>query len=247
MGAVVSVENLVKRYKDAEANAIDKVGFQVESGEFFSLLGADGAGKSTLIHILCSLITQTEGTVTIKRRDIGEENPDIASDIGVVFQNPVLDKLLTVYENLMVRGSFYNLDKKELQEHIAVLAHRLSLEAFLKRPYGRLSIAQQRTCEIARALVSRPQLLLLDEPATGLDLSDRHGLEEVIEHIHQSADMTIILAASSIEEVERADRVALLDRGRILCIDTPQNLKERHAEDFRALFSDGNEEKEAQS
>jgi len=234
----ISAKDLVKRYKDASTNAVDGISFDVKSGEFFALLGVNGAGKSTTINMLCTLIEKTAGAITVNGFELGKEDASIRQSIGVVFQSNVLDDLLTARENLMTRASFYGLEKSEIQRRITDLSVHLSMKDFLDRPYGKLSGGQRRKCDIARALIQRPKLLFLDEPTTGLDPQSRIDLWDTIQQIRKSEDMAIVLTTHYMEEADGVDRVAIIDEGRIAVIDTPHNLKSLYSKDTLTLYAD---------
>jgi multidrug/hemolysin transport system ATP-binding protein len=238
----IIAEDLVKRYKGAKTDAVDGISFDVESGEFFALLGVNGAGKSTTINMLCTLIEKTAGQACINGFELGKEDMDIRRSIGVVFQSNVLDDPLTAYENLMVRASFYDLGKREMKWRILDLAERLSMEDFLDRPYGKLSGGQRRKCDIARALIQRPKLLFLDEPTTGLDPQSRIDLWDTITQIREADDMAIVLTTHYMEEVDGVDRVAIIDEGQIAVVDTPHNLKAQYSKDTLTLYVDSGKE-----
>ena len=238
MSTAITVGDLVKRYKGASSNAVDAINFEVESGEFFALLGVNGAGKSTTINMLCTLIAKTAGEASVNGFTLGKEDSAIRKSIGVVFQDNVLDDLLTARENLLTRAAFYDLSRKKTDVRIRDLAGCLSMEEFLDKPYGRLSGGQRRKCDIARALIQRPKLLFLDEPTTGLDPQSRIDLWDTIQQIRKTEEMAIVLTTHYMEEADGVDRVAIIDEGKIACIDTPHNLKSNHSTDTLTLFVD---------
>jgi len=233
--AVLSIENLVKRYTGSEVNAVDDVSFEVFAGELFCLLGVNGAGKSTTINIICTLIGKTSGSVILNGLTLGRDDEAIRRSIGVVFQGNVLDGVLTAGENILSRAAFYGYNKTEAAERLENLARRLSMTSFIGRRYDRLSGGQRRKCDIARALLAEPKILFLDEPTTGLDPQSRIELWETIDDIRKNENMTVFLTTHYMEETDTADRVAIIDNGKVLCIDSPQRLKTEHSSDILRL------------
>lgn len=236
MEKILSINNLVKRYAGAGRNAVDDVSFDIYKGELFALLGVNGAGKSTLINIICTLIEKTSGEVWVDGNSLAKNKCLIRKSIGVVFQGNVLDDMLSAEENLICRASFYGMSPRESKKRIASLAVRLSMRGFLKSPYGKLSGGQRRKCDIARALIAEPKILFLDEPTTGLDPRSRIELWDTIEEIRQKDGMTVLLTTHYMEETESADRAAIIDGGRLLCLDTPQMLKTKYSSDELKLI-----------
>lgn len=245
--AVIRIKNLTKQYNSAQVNAVDGISFDVNKGELFAFLGVNGAGKSTTINILCTLLSKTDGEVSICGFDVQKEAEKVKSNIGVIFQNGVLDEKLSVYDNLVIRGALFGIDKKTLSKRIDNLANRLTMTDFLKRPYGKLSGGQKRKCDIARALISNPKILFLDEPTTGLDPQSRADMWQVIKDIRSEFHTTVFLTTHYMEEVSGADRVAIIDKGKLLCIDTPENLKSQYSQDTVKLTAKENHEKEIEN
>lgn len=235
MNVILEIKNLTKKYKTSSKNAVNKINFEVYEGEFFCLLGVNGAGKSTTINMLCTLLEKTDGNVKINNFELGKQDNNIRNSIGVVFQGNVLDNVLTVEENLLSRSEFYGLNKAKARERIDYLAKRLNMLDFMKSRYNRLSGGQRRKCDIARALICEPKILFLDEPTTGLDPQSRIELWETINDIRKTDNMNIFLTTHYMEETEDADRVAIIDNGNILCIDTPQQLKSKYSTDILKL------------
>jgi len=232
---ILQVEHLTKRYKSASSNSVDDIHFEVYSGELFCLLGVNGAGKSTTINMICTLIEKTGGSIVLNGLTLGKDDDGIRQSIGVVFQSNVLDSVLTVEENILSRAAFYGLNKADAKKRMNYLAERLSMTDFLNRRYSRLSGGQRRKCDIARALLAEPKILFLDEPTTGLDPQSRIELWETIEDIRKESQMTVFLTTHYMEETEHSDRVAIMDYGKILVIDTPQRLKTEYSNDILRL------------
>ncbi|MBQ6786448.1 MAG: ABC transporter ATP-binding protein [Lachnospiraceae bacterium] len=229
MSEVIRVEHLKKYFKDVKA--VDDISFSVERGELFGFLGVNGAGKSTTINMLCTLFPPTSGKVEICGYELGKQNEEIKKHIGVVYQNNCLDKLLTVKENLLLRGSLYETDKKKLLNNIKRVCEILELDGVIKRPYGKLSGGQKRRCEIATALLHTPDILFLDEPTTGLDPATRKSVWSTLKKLQKEMEMTVFLTTHYMEEAARANHIAIMDRGHLVQYGTPFTLKEQFAMD----------------
>ncbi|MEG1981124.1 MAG: ABC transporter ATP-binding protein [Clostridia bacterium] len=243
--SIIKIRDLTKCYS-AGIKAVDGISFDVYEGELFAFLGVNGAGKSTTINILCTLLTKTSGDVLVCGYDVLKEIDKVKDKIGVVFQNGVLDDKLSVYDNLVIRGSLFGINKKTLLKRIENLANRLSMNEYLKRPYEKLSGGQKRKCDIARALISNPKILFLDEPTTGLDPQSRMDMWQVIRDIRDEFHTTVFLTTHYMEEVNGANRVAIIDKGKLLCIDTPENLKSHYSYDTVRLTADKKNQKEVE-
>ncbi|MCI7768168.1 MAG: ABC transporter ATP-binding protein [Oscillospiraceae bacterium] len=226
---VIEAEHLKKYFGDVKA--VDDVSFSVKEGELFGFLGVNGAGKSTTINILCTLLAPTSGSVRVCGRELGREDNEIKRHIGVVYQNNCLDKLLTVKENLLTRGSLYENDRKQLLRSIERVSAILELGEILKRPYGKLSGGQKRRCEIAAALLHSPDILFLDEPTTGLDPAARKNVWETISGLRKETGMTVFLTTHYMEEAAQAEHIAIMDKGHLTRFGTPFELKEKYARD----------------
>ena len=227
MKPILKIDHLVKSY--GSVKAVNDISLEVNEGELFAFLGPNGAGKSTTINVLCTLLKSDAGDISINGYDLGHDDDQIRKDIGVVFQKSFLDNLLTVYENLQTRASFYGLSKSVAKARIDELTEQLSLTEFIHRPYGKLSGGQRRRAEIARALVNHPRLLFLDEPTTGLDPQTRHSIWSYIDELRRKHKMTIFLTTHYMEEAARCDRVCIIDHGVILELDTPTALRLKYA------------------
>lgn len=229
MDNIITVENLKKSYDNIEA--VKNITFNVKKGKLFAFLGPNGAGKSTTIDIISTLLKQDSGKVIIKGYEVGKDDEKIKSLIGVVFQDSLLDNFLTVKENLLIRGSFYGLNKKDLKIAIEKSAKACGVEEFLNRPYGKLSGGQRRRSDIARALINTPEILFLDEPTTGLDPKTRSNIWKIIKEMQKNTGMTVFLSTHYMEEASEADYIIIIDKGEIVAKGTPTQLKDRYSKD----------------
>ena len=225
----VTVEHLCKSY--GEVKAVNDISFTVRKGSLFAFLGVNGAGKSTTINIICSILKKDAGKVTVCGHDLDTQAEQIKNEIGIVFQSSVLDRQLTVWENLDIRASFYGLRRAEKKHNVDEIIELLSLQPILKRPVWNLSGGQQRRVDIARAMVHRPRLLMLDEPSTGLDPKTRLTVWSLIDKIRSETGMTVFLTTHYLEEAEKAGYVVIMDRGQIIAEGTPNELKNRYSYD----------------
>lgn len=223
----ITVEGLTKKYK--EDIAVDNISFEVKEGAFFAFLGENGAGKSTTINMLCTLLEKTSGSVRIFDYELGKEDDQIRNAIGIVFQNSVLDNKLTVKENLLTRGAYYGLSKGQIQERLNPFMDSFELKEIWNRKYEKLSGGQRRRVDIIRALLNNPKILILDEPTTGLDPKSRKVVWDYIEYLRREKHITIFLTTHYMEETRDADNVVILDKGRIVASGTPSELKSRYA------------------
>jgi multidrug/hemolysin transport system ATP-binding protein len=229
MEMVLELRDLKKNY--GEVLAVKGISFHVEKGELFGFLGVNGAGKSTTIQMLCTLLAPSGGSASVCGLELGRDNQEIRKRIGVVYQENCLDKELTVKENLMMRGRLFEKDKKKLMKQLDFVSEVLDMKELLPRRYGKLSGGQKRRCEIGRALLHQPQLLFLDEPTTGLDPATRAAVWNSVEMLRAKTDMTVFLTTHYMEEAAKADHIAVLDAGRVKEWGTPFFLKEKYAAD----------------
>lgn len=229
MESVIKIEGLCKEFGGVKA--VKGIDFEVQKGELFGFLGVNGAGKSTTINMLCTVLKPTAGNAHICGLRLGKNDEDIRKKIGVVYQNNCLDERLTVKENLFIRGALYESNQKKLTENVTRVCEVLRLEEVYKRRFGKLSGGWKRRCEIARALLHKPEILFLDEPTTGLDPATRKIVWESIGHLRREEDMTIFLTTHYMEEAARASHIAIIDAGEIKEYGTPFSLKEMYAKD----------------
>lgn len=231
---IIEIKNLTKSF--GEVKAVNGISLKVKKGELFAFLGVNGAGKSTTIDIMCGLLARDGGKVVIDGVDIDDDMKAVSSKIGVVFQNSVLDGVLTVRENLTYRAALYGIYGTQAKEKIAALAEELEFTDFLDRRLSRLSGGQRRRADVARALINDPSVLILDEPTTGLDPQTRKTMWKVIGQMRQRNDMTVFLTTHYMEEAADADYVVILDSGKVVAKGTPLQLKNSYAGDYITLY-----------
>lgn len=227
MKDIITVSSLKKSF--GKVKAVKGIDFSVKKGSLFAFLGPNGAGKSTTIDILCTLNKFDEGEITIAGYDMNRDAQEIRNRIGVVFQDNLLDKKLTVRENLMIRAGFYHKTKQQKKAAVEAAAKCSEIEEFIDRNYGTLSGGQRRRVDIARALLNTPTILFLDEPTTGLDPQTRKHIWETVERLQKENDMTIFLTTHYMEEAAKADYIVVIDDGLIVAEGTPYELKEKYS------------------
>ncbi len=230
MSTIIEVKNLTKSYGNIKA--VKDISFYVEKGKLFAFLGPNGAGKSTTIDIICTFLKPDKGIVTVDGYVLGKDDDKIRGIIGAVFQDGLLDSLLTVEENLSIRGSFYGLKGQDLAYAVKKATSVTGITDLLNRPYGKLSGGQRRRADIARGLVNTPKILFLDEPTTGLDPQTRKNVWETIQKLRKETGMTIFLTTHYMEEAAEADYVVVIDNGEIAAKGTPTELKGQYASDL---------------
>lgn len=234
MKNIIEITRLNKSFGDL--HAVQDLSFRVREGELFAFLGVNGAGKSTAINILCGQLEKDSGQVILDSHDLDREVDAVKSELGVVFQGSVLDKALTVRDNLESRAALYGITGAAFQKRLSELAELLDFRDLLKRSVGKLSGGQRRRIDIARALLHNPRILILDEPTTGLDPQTRQLLWNAIAGLRQSQNMTVFLTTHYMEEAADADYVVILDSGRLIAEGTPLELKNTYTGDFITLY-----------
>lgn len=233
---IIEVRQLQKSYKDVKAvNGID---FYVEEGELFAFLGLNGAGKSTTIDMLCTFLKLDRGSIKINNYEVGKDDEKIKSLVGVVFQESVLDELLTVKENLITRSKLYNMSKDEFNKNLEEIADITGIREIINRQYRKLSGGQRRRVDIARALINKPKILFLDEPTTGLDTKTRKNVWDMIRTLQKDNNMTVFLTTHYMEEASKADYIVVMDKGVIAAKGTTDELKEKYAKDKMIIYFD---------
>lgn len=231
---IIEIEHLNKTFGDVKA--VRDLSFRVKEGELFAFLGVNGAGKSTTISIMCGQQSKDSGKVVINGADLDESVDSIKRELGVVFQNSVLDRALSVKENLESRAALYGITRDAFDKRLAELAELLDFAGLMKRTVGKLSGGQRRRIDIARALLHSPKILILDEPTTGLDPQTRKLLWSAISRLRKEQNMTVFLTTHYMEEAADADYVVILDSGRIVAEGTPLELKNKYTGDFITLY-----------
>jgi len=227
---MVKVNNLSKNY--ANVKAVRDISFNVGEGDLFSFLGTNGAGKSSTINILTTLLAKTSGEATVGGFDIDREADNVRKLIGIVFQDSVLDDLLTVRENLTFRGSLYGINGTGLKKAVDHAIKITDVSDFADRPYGKLSGGQRRRSDIARALIHMPKLLFLDEPTTGLDPKTRRDIWQLIRNLQKTNGMTVFLTTHYMEEASESDDIVVINKGEIKAHGTPLELKMLYCSDL---------------
>jgi len=234
MAAIIEVKSLKKNYKTFEA--VKGIDFTVEEGSFFSFLGENGAGKSTTINIISTLLKKSFGEIIVNGYEIDKQDQEIRSSIGIVFQNNMLDDFLTVRENVMSRGRMYGISKPVLNQRINELCLSLDAKEIIDKRYGKLSGGQKRKADIFRALIHMPKILILDEPTTGLDPYTRQKVWEVINKLRTEHKLTIFLTTHYMEEAAQSDYIVIIDKGMIKAQGTPEALRLKYSYDRLILI-----------
>ena len=232
----IRIDELSHRYREREA--LRAVSFDVRRGEIFSLLGPNGSGKTTLFRILCTLLRPTAGRARILGFDLEQAPAQVRRRIGVVFQSPSIDGKLTVAENLRHHGRLYGIGSEDLKERMGVTMQRLGVADRAGDRVDTLSGGLQRRVELAKGLLPKPDVLLLDEPSTGLDPAARRELGRYLEELRDRDQVTVVLTTHYLEEAERSDRVAILHQGRLVSIGNPDALKASVGGDVVVIHAD---------
>lgn len=235
MDPIIKIEHLCKSFGDIKA--VSDLSFNVRKGELFAFLGVNGAGKSTTINMMCGLLAKDSGNIEICGEAAEASGESITRRLGIVFQNSVLDQALTVRDNLSGRAALYGIRGSAFRARLQELAEMLDFKALLGRTVGKLSGGQRRRIDIARAIIHRPEILVLDEPTTGLDPQTRKMLWDVLARLRKTEGMTVFLTTHYMEEAADADYVVILDGGRIVAEGTPLTLKNAYTGDFITLYN----------
>jgi len=247
MEPVIRVRDLVKRYRKADSNAVDGISFDVQPGEFFALLGPNGAGKTTTISILTTTLRPTSGSVQIGGLDAVSDAAGVRRQVGIIFQKPSLDLNLSGEENVRFHAMLYGLYPyrpffawmpRAYRRQLTDLAAVLGLEKEIFKPVKALSGGMKRKLEIIRGLMHRPRVLFLDEPTAGLDAASRHNLWTYLGEVRGSSQTTVFLTTHYLEEAEEADRICILDKGRVVSLGTPDGIKADLLEEYLLLDAD---------
>ena len=244
---MIRVEELVKRYKKADRNAVDGISFEVRAGEFFALLGPNGAGKTTTISILTTTLAPTGGRAMIDGRDIVAEASAVRKIVGIIFQKPSLDMNLTAEENVRFHAILYGLYPyaptyglmpRAYRDQVRELADLLQISEDIHKPMRTFSGGMRRKLEIVRSLIHRPKVLFLDEPTAGLDVPSRRTLWEYLTTIRRESGTTIFLTTHYLEEAEEADHVCIIDKGRVVSYGTPLDIKKELVQEYVLVDAD---------
>ncbi|ELC2200212.1 ABC transporter ATP-binding protein [Listeria monocytogenes] len=227
---MIKLINVVKKFGKIEA--VKGINLEVEKGSLFAFLGENGAGKSTTLSMICTESEPTSGEIFIDDEKLTFKNRKLfRQKLGVVFQENVLDDLLTVRENLYNRASLYGKTKAEITERLALVSSIMGIEDILNRRFEKLSGGQKRRAEIARAIMHDPEILLLDEPTTGLDPKTRVSVWKIIDYLREELGMTVFLTTHYLEEAKDADQLAVIHKGKIIAQGTPANIRSRFSVD----------------
>ena len=234
MENIIEISNLSKSYD--KLKAVDDLSFAVKKGQLFAFLGENGAGKSTTISIMCGTLKKDQGKIVINGLSLDTDLEKISAQIGVVFQNSVLDGVLSVKDNLYLRASLYGIVGVQAKERVKYLAKVLDFEDLLNKTVNKLSGGPRRRIDVARALIHNPKILILDEPTTGLDPHTRRTLWSVIENLRKKEKITVFLTTHYMEETADADYVVILEKGKISAEGTPLELKNKYTGDFVTVY-----------
>ncbi len=237
--SVISVQNLVKKYGDI--NAVDGISFEVDEGTIFGFLGPNGAGKTTTINVLCTLLSATSGKAFINGYDCAEKPSEVRKSIGIVFQDPTLDKDLTARENLVFHAYLYGVKKSDIKPRVEDALKFVQLYERRNDLVKKFSGGMKRRLEVARGLIHRPRVLFLDEPTLGLDPQSRANLWEVISEMPKKHKVTIFMTTHYMEEAEVCNRIAIIDNGKIIAGGSPDELKKTVGGDVISLKTTDNE------
>lgn len=240
---IIEIHHLNKRF--GMVKAVNDLSFCVKRGELFAFLGVNGAGKSTTISIICGQLTADGGDIWVNGWNVNRSGHKIKEMTGVVFQDSVLDKPLTARENLKSRAALYGITGKRFENRLQELITIFDLYEFIDRPVGKLSGGQRRRVDIARALIHSPQLLILDEPTTGLDPQTRKMIWSIIETLREEEGLTVLLTTHYMEEAASADYIVIIDHGCIAAEGTPYELKNEYVKDYLSIYGVTKEEVES--
>ena len=244
---MILVEDLEKRYRKADRNAVDGISFEVQAGEFFALLGPNGAGKTTIISILTTTLAPSGGRATIDGRDIVRESSAVRRIVGIIFQRPSLDMNLTAEENVRFHAILYGLYPyaptyalmpSAYRRQVVELADLLGITEDIHKPVRTFSGGMRRKLEIVRSLIHRPKVLFLDEPTAGLDVPSRRTLWEYLGTIRRESGTTIFLTTHYLEEAEAADHICIIDKGRVVSFGSPTEIKAQLVEEYVLVDAD---------
>lgn len=235
MENIIKIDNLSKSY--GKIKAVNNLSFRVKSGELFSFLGINGAGKSTTINMICGELRKDSGTILVCDREVDSNDRYIKQKIGVVFQESILDKSLTVYDNLKIRAALYGIIGNNFIKRYDELSNMFDLKEIEKQTIKELSGGQKRRVDIARAIIHSPEILILDEPTTGLDPGTRKRIWKILNSLRKNSKLTIFLTTHYMEEAVDSDYIVILDKGSIVAEGTPLELKNKYAYDMILIYN----------
>ena len=234
--SIIEVRNLKKIY-EKKIKAVDGISFNVDEGEVFGLLGPNGAGKTTTLSILATLLKPTAGTAKVNGFDVLKNSHKVRESIGIVFQDPSSDDILTGKENLYLHALMYGVPKNEINKRIDDSLELVGLKSRQNDRVKKYSGGMRRRLELARGLLHKPKILFLDEPTLGLDPQAREVMWDYIQKLAREENMTIIITTHYMEEADRlCDRIAIIDFGKIVVLDSPKNLKRKVKGDLNKVF-----------
>ena len=240
MENIIEINNLYKSYNDV--HAVNNLSFRVKKGELFAFLGVNGAGKSTTINMICGELKKDSGTILVCDKEVDSDDKYIKRKIGVVFQESLLDKSLTVYDNLKIKASLYGITGNNFVKRYNELSKLFDLYEIERQTISQLSGGQKRRVDIARAMIHNPEILILDEPTTGLDPGTRKKIWKVLNSLRKNSKLTIFLTTHYMEEASDADYVVILDAGKISAEGTPLELKNNYTGDYITIYGVSEEE-----
>lgn len=235
MEEIIKIENLSKSF--GKLKAVNNLNLIVKEGELFAFLGVNGAGKSTTISMLCGNLKIDSGKIYICGKDVEKESDFIKNTIGIVFQESVLDKSLTVYDNLKLKAGLYGINKEEFQKKYQELENLFSLSEIKNQQISKLSGGQRRRVDIARAIIHNPKILILDEPTTGLDPGTRKKIWSIIRKLRKDYKMTVFLTTHYMEEATDANYITIIDKGSVVAKGTALELKNKYASDTIVIYN----------
>lgn len=234
MEEILKITNVSKSF--GKVKAVDNISFKVKKGEMFAYLGVNGAGKSTTISMICGTLKQDNGSILVCGKGLNKDSNYIKNKIGVVFQNSVLDQTLTVYDNLKYRASLYDITGSKFKKRFEELAKMFELDEIRNQKVKTLSGGQRRRVDIARSILHNPEVLILDEPTTGLDPNTRKKLWNIIRGLREKNGMTVFLTTHYMEEASDADFIIIIEKGKIITEGTPLELKNKYAKDMISIY-----------
>ena len=235
MNNIIKIDKVSKSY--GSLKAVNNLSFLVKEGEFFSFLGINGAGKSTTINMICGELSKDSGSIEVCGEEVDGNNTSLKEKIGVVFQDSLLDKSLSVYDNLKIKASLYNITGKDFLDRYEELSKLFNLKEIEKQPISKLSGGQRRRVDIARAIIHNPSILILDEPTTGLDPGTRKSIWKVLNNLRKEKNLTIFLTTHYMEEAADSDYIVILDKGTTIAEGTPLELKNKYASDTVYIYN----------